>query len=483
VTRLIDRLIRRDDGYWEGLASGGAVLTTTYGAPDKEAILPQFASATREAYATNSVVFAAILARICLFSEATFKFRRASDKNLFSDARLGKLQQPWPDATEGELLARAEQDVSLAGNFFLWDAGDQLVRWRPDWVTIISAVTGAPGGGWYRRVVGYHFEPPREAQAAFGEPWTAPASDVVHWAPIPDPLASFRGMSWLAPAVREAQADTGMTAYKQKYLSHAATPNLLIKYAQKLQPATIDSLRERLAARYGGVGNAFGTLVLDQGADATIVGANLAQMDFSGVQQAGADRILADGNVPGVIVGLEPLRGAGRGYQESMRKFADLFGRPQWRSFCGALQKLTPGNDVDAGAVRLWYDTTDIAALQEGEQEKAQMSLIHAQAVLTYRNAGYTRESAVKAVLANDVSQLEVDPAAAAPQQQTSQHLVPQPPGSGPGVPPLPEGSQLRLPVGTVSPGDGGNATRPGQRPASVRRDLNGHGLNGAGHA
>ena len=47
---------------------------------------------------------------------------------------------------------------------------------------------------------------------------------------------------------------------------------------------------------------------------------------------AGAERVLAAGNVPGVIVGLEPLRGAGRGYQESMRKFADLFGRPQWRS-------------------------------------------------------------------------------------------------------------------------------------------------------
>ncbi len=103
------------------------------------------------------------------------------------------------------------------------------------------------------------------------------------------------------------------------------------------------------------------------------------------------------------------------------------------------------------------------------------MSLIHAQAVLTFRNAGYTRESAVAAVMANDVSQLVVDPAAV-PQPGQVQHLLPQAPGSGPGVAPLPEGSQLRLPVGAVSPGDGGNQTRPGMRPASVRRDLNGHG-------
>jgi phage portal protein BeeE len=483
VTRLWDRLLARDAGFWEGMASGAAVFTTSYGSPDKEAILPQFAAATRDAYASNGVVFAAILARISLFSEATFQFQRASDKNLFGDQRLGRLQHPWPDGTEGEMLARAEQDVSLAGNFFLWDAGDRLVRWRPDWVTIISAIVDAPNGGWYRQVVGYRYEPPREMQPAFGEPQTALPEEVVHWAPLPDPAASYRGMSWLTPVLREAQADSGMTAYKTRYLQHAATPNLLVKYTQKLSPGTVDSLRERVGARYGGVDNAFKTLVLDQGADATVIGNSLSQMDFSGVAQAGADRILAAGNVPGVIVGLEPLRGAGRGYQESMRKFADLYGRPQWRSFCGALQKLTPGRDVEAGAVRLWFDTTDIAALQEGEQEKAQMALIHAQALLTLAQAGYTQESAVKAVQANDVSQLV---GGGLPPQlgRPTQHLLPQPPGSGPGVNPLPEGSTLRLPVGTVSPGDGGNQTRPGMRPASVRRDadvpdpfrVNGHG-------
>jgi phage portal protein BeeE len=481
VTRLIDRLIRRDAGYWEGLASGGAILTTTYGSPDKEAVSPAFAADTRFSLKENGVVFTTIQARISLLAEARFQFQRTADKDLFGDPRLRILEVPWPDANSGELITRMEQDVSLAGNAYIWapPGEDRLVRWRPDWVTIISRMFPAAGGGWYREVIGFHFEPPKEVRPDWGEPQTVPASEVVHWAPVPDPDANFRGMSWMTPVLREATADTGMTLYKQKYLNNAASPNLLIKYAQRLQPSTVDSIRERTQARYGGVGNAFGTLILDQGADATVIGANLSQMDFSGVQQGGADRVLSAGGVPGVIVGLEPLRGAGRGYQESMRKFADLWGRPQWRSLCGALQKLTPGADVDAGAVRLWFDTADVAALQEGEQEKAQMSLIHAQAVLTFRNAGYTRESAVKAVQSGDVSQLEVDPAAVAPQQQTSQHLVPQPPGSGPGVAPLPEGSQLRLPVGAVSPADGGNQTRPGMRPASVRRDLN--GVNGHG--
>lgn len=474
--RLFDRILARQ-GYWEGMASGAAVLTTAYGSPNREATAPGLVAAAQQAYKSNGVVFAAILARLMLFSECRFTFQRTRDKSLFTDQRLGKLQQPWPDGTEGELLVRAEQDVSQAGNFFLWDAGDRLVRWQPEWVMIVSRVVAAPGGGWYRQVIGYHYEPPKQAQPQHGEPLTVPADEVVHWAPLPDPQANFRGMSWMTPILRDAGADTAMTAYKGKYLEHAATPNLLIKYSQKLQPGTLDSIRERMQARYGGVDNAFRTLVLDQGADATPVGANLSQMDFSAVQQAGADRVLSAAGVPGVIVGLEPLRGAGRGYQESMRKFADLFGRPQWRSLCGALQKFTPGNDVAAGAVRLWFDTADIAALQEGQQERAQMSLVHAQAVLTYRQAGYTRESAVEAVVANDVSLLVVDPNAPPPQgQQQTQHLLPQPPGSGPGVQPLPAGSTPRLPLPTVSPGDGGNLTRPTRRPASVRRDANGHG-------
>ena len=55
-------------------------------------------------------------------------------------------------------------------------------------------------------------------------------------------------------------------------------------------------------------------------------------MDFSNVSGAGEQRILAASMVPGVLVGLEPLRGAGRGYQESISKFANMWCRPSWRA-------------------------------------------------------------------------------------------------------------------------------------------------------
>ena len=473
--RLWDRLIHRD-GYWEGMASGAAVLTQTWGAPDREAILPQVAAWTQQANGTDAVVFAGICARMLLFAEAEFQFQAHDDKHLFGDERLKILEHPWPGGTTGELLARAEQDAILAGNFYLWSppGAERLVRLRPDWTTIVSRVVPVPGGGTYREKLGYWWEPPKTVLDQ-GRGFFVPAEECAHWAPIPDPQASFRGMSPLTPVYRDINADSGMVAFKVKYMENAATPNMILRYPVKLHPGTIDSVRERMAARYGGVDNAFKTLVLDQGADLTVVGSNLEQLDFANVAQAGAERILAALGIPPLLVGLETIKGAGKSYEEVIRRFADLTMRPEWRSCCGALEAIVPGG-VGYGT-RLWVDTGDIAALQEGEQVRAQVTLIRAQAALALVQAGATLDSAVTAIEAGDMSQIQVNPGAAAPPAGNVQHLLPQtPPGAT--ASPLPAGSTPRLPVGTVSPGDGGNNTRPVHRPASVRRDmaeLNGH--------
>jgi phage portal protein BeeE len=291
----------------------------------------------------------------------------------------------------------------------------------------------------------------------------------VHWAPIPDPQADFRGMSWLTPVYRDIQGDNGMTQYKIAYLEHAASPNMLIRYTQKLNPGTVDAIRERVAARYAGPQNAFRTLVLDQGADATVIGNSLTQMDFTNVAQAGVERVLAAAMVPGVMLGFEPLRGAGRSFADVVRHFADAWARPQWRSACGALQQLVPGPDLDAGAARLWFSTDEIAALQDGELQRSQATLVRAQAILALNQAqAYDPKSIVDAVEAADLDQLEVAPQPAALPGQPVQHMLGQTP---PGITadPLPPANP-RIPVGSTSPGDGGNGTRPTPRPTSARR-------------
>ncbi|HKV17588.1 MAG TPA: hypothetical protein VJR50_01055, partial [Mycobacterium sp.] len=162
MTRLLDVAARRFTG--RGVEpSGAAVITTTYGSPGNEPILPSLLPYTQAAYNSNAVVFGAMLARLMLFSEAEFKFRNLTDKRLYGTNDvdgLRVLESPWPNGTTGELLARMIQDVDLAGNAYVWNAGDQLVRLRPDWVTIVSELVEAPLGGQYRRVVGYLYDPP-----------------------------------------------------------------------------------------------------------------------------------------------------------------------------------------------------------------------------------------------------------------------------------------------------------------------------------
>src|SRR5262245_59546762 len=118
--RLLDRLTERyRQGFWEGMASGAAVLMSSYGDPSKEKALPNLVDAARDAYASSGAVFAVILVRLALFSEARFTFQSLVDKHLYGSTDLRILERPWPNCTTGELLARMEQDLSLAGNAFL----------------------------------------------------------------------------------------------------------------------------------------------------------------------------------------------------------------------------------------------------------------------------------------------------------------------------------------------------------------------------
>lgn len=373
-----------------------------FGAPDAEKIQPTWLNTT-VAYSGSGVVFGVIAARMNLFTEAEFKFQRLADKSIYGSQALRLLEEPWPGGTSGELLARMEQDTSLAGNAFIRRVSPtRLERLRPDWVTIVSTVTDEPyGGTQVREVVGYLYAPPATEDR---EPDFYSVSEVTHWSPVPDPLASFRGMSWLTPVLREADADMQMTDYKRAYLGNAATPNMLIRYADKVGTTRLEILRERLHARHGGVDNAFKTLILDEGADVTLLGHNMEQMTFTAVQAAGEGRIASAGGVPPVVAGLkEGLDAANYAmFEAALKSFANGTMRPHWRSACAALAKLV---DVPEDS-RLWFDEAGIAALRQGEKEQADTSLVWSQAAETLIRAGFTPQSVTLALTANDMTLL-----------------------------------------------------------------------------
>lgn len=394
--RLIDRLtgaatVQRD-------TISDTAFVTTYPGGNRETVLNSFQSYVEDGYKANGVVFAVTMARLALFSQARFRFADNRTGRKYGTADLAILETPWPNGTTGDLLARMEQDVSLAGNAFIrLAAPDMLERLRPDLVDIVSGVH--PSGA--LEVVGYAYW--REGRGT-GDPEYHVVDEVAHWAPIPDPMATFRGMSWLTPVVREINADSAQTDHKTAFFENAATPNMLIRYPAPIDDDTADRISKRIAARHGGAENAWKTLVVDQGADVTMIGSSFEQMAFSTTQAAGEGRICIASGVPAQVVGIAAGLAAGTfaNYEQAFKAFAGGIMAWNWSSAAGALAKLVA---VPAGS-RLAISTEDIPALQDAETARAEASMTGATAIQVLINSGYTADAAVSAVNNGDLSLL-----------------------------------------------------------------------------
>src|SRR4051794_7631699 len=106
--------------FWEGEASGAAVLMTSYGSTSREQVVGNLVGEAIKSYGSNPVVWSVIYHRMMLFTEALFCYQDLTTKKIHYDPSLDLLQTPWPNGTTGTLLARMEQDTSLAGNSFTW---------------------------------------------------------------------------------------------------------------------------------------------------------------------------------------------------------------------------------------------------------------------------------------------------------------------------------------------------------------------------
>jgi hypothetical protein len=211
------------------------------------------------AYKANGVVFACMLARMLLFAEARFQFRRQSfgrPGDLFGTQELSILETPWPGATTGDLLSRMEQDSSLAGNFYgARRRADLLQRLRPDWVTIVTG--SRTGSELDTELVGYMYEPGGPTSGE--DPVVLLPEHVAHYAPIPDPIARFRGMSWLTPIVEEINADSSATIAQADVLRSGRDARLRRDARRGHEPAEVRRVGQALQGGPRGLVNAYKT--------------------------------------------------------------------------------------------------------------------------------------------------------------------------------------------------------------------------------
>lgn len=395
--------------------------------PDREQVANDFEGYIHGAFKSNGPVFSCIVARAMVFSEPRLMFQRLRNGrpgDLFSNSELGLLEHPWPGGTTGELMVKMEFDASLAGNFFATTADDagrlgrratgpgrRVVRMRPDWVTLILA--SASGDPWAldARVVGYLYQKGSGFLASPAVP-TADAvlllpDEVMHFSPLPDPAARYRGMSWMTPIIREIQADNAATVHKDSFYRNGARPSMLVKFDRDVAGEKFDEFVKRFKSSHQGAENSFKTLFLGGGADATPLTFNFKDLEFAQVQGKGEARIASAAGVPPSWVGFsEGLQGSALNagnFAAARRRFADGTIRPLWRQAAASLQVLVP----PPAASRLWFDVRDVAFLREDRKDAAEIAFRQAQTIRALTDSGYTPDSVKAAVQAEDWSLLE----------------------------------------------------------------------------
>ena len=424
---ILDQFFASSDIRYGGQNSAVG-YTTTYGNSPAEPVPNNLVGYVEGGLYGNGIVFSLELKRIQVFSQARFQFQRLKNGrpgDLFGNPSLSILERPWPGGTTGDLLARMLQNVGVAGNSFETVIDDEVVRLRPDWVEIILKPRIRPFSinqtdvhvGYEQVGIFYH-----EGGIGVSKPAVFLAGEYSHFAPIPDPLATYRGMSWLTPVIRELQADTSATKHKLKFFENAATPNLAVSLPKELTPQQFREFVAEMDKKHKGVENAYKTLYTGGGADVTVVGADMKQLDFKNTQGAGETRLAAAAGIHPVLAGLsEGMQGSSLNagnYQAAKRATVDTTFRHLWQNAAGSLESIAPAPS-DA---RLWYDARDIPFLLDDAKDRAEIQFRQAQSFRSLRDAGVTFDSARDAILAEDWSLL----------QDSGLYSVQlQPPGSG----------------------------------------------------
>jgi phage portal protein BeeE len=230
-------------------------------------------------------------------------------------------------------------------------------------------------------------------------------SEVALYAPLPDPDRVFLGMSWISPLLRDVQADGAMTEHKRMFMVNAATPNVVIKFDPAVTIDQVREFQELFEADHAGVWNAYKTLYLGGGADATTVGKDFQQLEFSATQGKGESRLAAAAGVPPSWVGFsEGLQGSSLNagnFNSSRRRYADGTMHHLWTNAARSLEPLVP-DPVSAPGASLWFDTSAVPFLREDAKDAAEIQGQEAQTIASLVRDGFEPASVIDAVRNHD---------------------------------------------------------------------------------
>jgi hypothetical protein len=407
-SRASDTQITFDD-YASAIATAGYPLLNQTLVGEPEQVERTFVGFIQSTYKSNGVVFSCAMTRFLIFSQARIVYqqlRGGLPGDLFGTPELTGIEHPWPGATTADLLARLDLDVQFSGTgIVLRRPGPRYERLRPDWCGIVSGTRRADSNPWDpdAELLGLVYVPggPESGE----EPQHFTADEIALYAPIPDPMSRFLGVSWVRPALVEILGDKAASAHKQAFFTNGATPSMVITSNiadTKKWREWVELFRET----HEGATRAYRTLHLQAGATATPVGTNLRQLDFKATNGNAETRIAAASGMHPVIVALsEGLQGSSLNsgnFRAAAKLVADTRFRPWWGNLAGGLERLL----LPLPGTRLWYDDQHIPFLAEDVKDAAEALALKAQSIRTLTDGGFRADTVVDAVTSNDPRRL-----------------------------------------------------------------------------
>lgn len=186
------------------------------------------------------------------------------------------------------------------------------------------------------------------------------------------------------------------------------TPNLAIKFDKAVSKEDVIAFKRIIEEEHRGRWNAYKTMFLGGGADPVAIGKDFQQLDFAKTQGKGESRLAAAAGVPPSWVGFsEGLEGSSLNagnFTAARRRFGDGTMHHLWGAAASALEVLL--RKPDDGA-QLWHDVRSVPFLHDDAKEHAETQAKQAATIRQLIEAGFTPDSAVRAVMQSDYSLLE----------------------------------------------------------------------------
>ena len=336
-----------------------------------------YASLSKEGYMWNTTVFSCINLRADSVAGIKLKLWSKRGAEIKKHPILDLLDNPNPHQNYADFLATEVCYNSINGNSFINGVGvptkpedsksplkmpKELYLLRPDRIQILPGTGGELVGG-YRYRVG--------AQIVDYD-----VSRICHRKTF-HPLDDFWGMSALEAAAMPVDSDNNSQKWNMFLLQNSARPSGIIFVKGNLTDEQYKRLQEQIQTNYSGPQNAGRPLLFESkdGGDFKEMSMTPKEMDWLKGRILTKREICQAFKVPSQLIG-DPDSQTYANYAEARRAFYQEFVIPYIKKYQDSLNKyLVPFFSTSGsqdGSIYLAYDKSDIEALQEDDDDKAE---------------------------------------------------------------------------------------------------------------